>query len=266
MQEWVGAADFEFFVAFAISLAISFIMIIYPGKPVDIEKHIPIFTRRGETALNESIGSRMLDYVAGNPDSFLASIGEHVWLSLLALVLAMAIGIPLGYASIRSSRYEKVIGTLFQGLRIIPSLAVLILLIPWLGTGIEPALTALVLLAIPPILMNTAAGLHEVPGFMLETAHAMGMTPRQVLWRVQFPLALPLILTGVKTAMIEIIASATLASKIGAGGLGDIIFTGLGLNRVDLLLVGGLTVAALSITASLLLELADRWLLRYKYL
>ncbi len=216
--------------------------------------------------MNESIASRMLDYVAGNPDSFLASIGEHVWLSLLALVLAMAIGIPLGYASIRSSRYEKVIGTLFQGLRIIPSLAVLILLIPWLGTGIEPALTALVLLAIPPILMNTAAGLHEVPGFMLETAHAMGMTPRQVLWRVQFPLALPLILTGVKTAMIEIIASATLASKIGAGGLGDIIFTGLGLNRVDLLLVGGLTVAALSITASLLLELADRWLLRYKYL
>lgn len=216
--------------------------------------------------MNETIGTRMLDYLSGNLDSFLASIGEHIWLSLLALVLATAIGIPLGYVSVRSSQNEKVITTIFQGLRIIPSLAVLILLIPFMGTGIEPALTALVLLAIPPILMNTVAGLQEVPDFMLETAHAMGMTPRQVLWRVQFPLALPLILTGIKTAMIEIIASATLASKIGAGGLGDIIFTGLGLNRVDLLLVGGLSVAALSIAASLLLELADRWLLRYKYL
>lgn len=240
-------------------------MILYPGKPVDIEI-TPVNVGKGVAALNETIGTRMLDYLSGNLDSFLASIGEHIWLSLIALVLATAIGIPLGYVSVRSSQNEKVITTIFQGLRIIPSLAVLILLIPFMGTGIEPALTALVLLAIPPILMNTVAGLHEVPDFMLETAHAMGMTPRQVLWRVQFPLALPLILTGIKTAMIEIIASATLASKIGAGGLGDIIFTGLGLNRVDLLLVGGLSVAALSIAASLLLELADRWLLRYKYL
>lgn len=240
-------------------------MILYPGKPVDIEI-TPVNVGKGVAALNETIGTRMLDYLSGNLDSFLASIGEHIWLSLIALVLATAIGIPLGYVSVRSSQNEKVITTIFQGLRIIPSLAVLILLIPFMGTGIEPALTALVLLAIPPILMNTVAGLQEVPDFMLETAHAMGMTPRQVLWRVQFPLALPLILTGIKTAMIEIIASATLASKIGAGGLGDIIFTGLGLNRVDLLLVGGLSVAALSIAASLLLELADRWLLRYKYL
>lgn len=153
----------------------------------------------------------------------------------------------------------------FQVLRIIPSLAILILLIPIMGTGTEPALIALVLLAVPPVLMNTITGLKEVPDFMLETASGVGMTQRQVLWNVKFPLALPLILTGIKTAFLEIIASATLASKIGAGGLGDIIFTGLGLNRTDLLLIGGISVAMLSVSGGLLLEVFDRVILKYKY-
>lgn len=216
--------------------------------------------------MNQAIWRQMARYLSENWDSYLSSIGEHLGLSALALLAAVAIGIPFGYASVKYKQHEKAIVSVFQVLRIIPSLAILILLIPLMGTGIEPALTALVLLAVPPILMNTAAGLHEVPDFMLETASAMGMTERQVLWKVKFPLALPLILTGIKTAMIEIIASATLASKIGAGGLGDIIFTGLGLNRTDLLLVGGLSVALLSIAAGVLLELMDRALMKYKYL
>lgn len=143
-------------------------------------------------------------------------------------------------------------------------MTVLILLIPIMGTGVQPALIALVLLSIPPILMNTVAGLEEVPSFMLETAYGIGMSDWQVLWKVKFPLAAPLILTGIKTAMIEIIASATLTAKIGAGGLGSIIFTGLGLNRMDLLLIGGISVAVLSIAAGLSLELADRLLFKYK--
>ena len=90
------------------------------------------------------------------------------------------------------------------------------------------------------------------------------MTERQAWWKVRFPLALPMISTGVKIATIEIIASATLAAKIGAGGLGEIIFTGLGLNRFDLLFIGGMTVAVLSVTAALLIESLDRTILRYK--
>ncbi len=199
-------------------------------------------------------------------NTYLSAVREHMVISLLALLAAIAIGIPFGYAAVRYGKSEKYILPFFQVLRIIPSLAVLVLLIPLMGTGLRPAMTALIFLAVPPILMNTAAGLHQVPAFMLETADAMGMTPRQVLWKVRFPLALPLILTGIKTAMIEIIASATLASKIGAGGLGDIIFTGLGLNRTDLLLLGGVSVALLSIVSSLLLDLADRVLLKYNYL
>lgn len=199
-------------------------------------------------------------------DAYLTSIGQHIGISILALIIAIVIGVPCGYVSVKYRKYEKFIVYIFQVLRIIPSLAVIILLIPLMGTGIKPAMTALVLLAVPPILMNTAAGLDDVPDFMLETAYGMGMTDREVLWKVRFPLAMPLILTGIKTAMIEIIASATLASKIGAGGIGDIIFTGLGLNRTDLLLVGGISVAVLSIVSGVLLNLIDRLLLKYKYI
>ncbi|WP_404596117.1 ABC transporter permease [Paenibacillus sp. RC82] len=189
---------------------------------------------------------------------------EHIVISFVALLFSAFIGITCGYLCVKHKQYEKWIVSFFQILRVVPSLAVLLLLIPIMGTGVKPALIALVLLAIPPILMNTVAGLEEVPSFMLEAAYGVGMSDRQVLWKVKFPLAAPLILTGIKTATIEIIASATLAAKIGAGGLGGIIFTGLGLKRVDLLLVGGISVAVLSISAVLSIDVADRFMFKYK--
>ena len=208
---------------------------------------------------------KMQEYFAGNMSEYLVCVKEHITISLLALAAAALIGIPFGYLCIRHKRQEKWILGFFQVLRIIPSLAVLILLIPVMGTGIRPAMTALVLLAIPPILMNTAAGFEEGPPFMLETALGIGMTKRQIFRKVKVPLALPMIMAGVRTAMIEIIASATIAAKIGAGGLGGIILTGLGLNRTDLLLVGGLSVAILSILSGVLFYLLDRRLMKYKY-
>jgi osmoprotectant transport system permease protein len=215
--------------------------------------------------LDSNIGIQIIDYFTRDVGSYLVSVQEHILISLLALLIATVIGIPCGYASLKHKKYKRWIEPFFQILRVVPSLAVLILLIPIMGIGIKPAITALVLLAVPPILMNTVAGLEAVPSFMVETAYGVGMTDKQILWKIEFPLAMPLILTGIKTAMIEIIASATLASKIGAGGLGDIIFTGLGLNRIDLLLVGGISVALLSIIAGLLLDLIDRLLQKYKY-
>lgn len=214
--------------------------------------------------MNEDILKQMLNYLNHNMTRYLTSVQEHIWISLLALIIAMAIGVPSGYIATKYKRADKWLVSVFQILRVIPSLAVLILLIPILGTGLKPAMSALVLLAVPPILLNTIAGLTSVPDFMIETAYGMGMTENQVFSKVKLPLALPLILTGIKTAMIEIIASATLASKIGAGGLGDLIFTGLGLNRTDLLLLGGLSVAFLSIFSGLLLDLIGRAAVRYK--
>ena len=174
---------------------------------------------------------------------------------VLALLTAFVIGIPLGYLCVCRKKWERWITGAFQVLRIIPSVAILILLIPVMGTGVRPAMTALVLLAVPPILMNTAAGFSEVPAFMLETAEGLGMTERQMFWKVKVPLAMPMILTGMRTAAIEIIASATIAAKIGAGGLGGIILTGLGLNRTDLLLIGGISVALLSLAAGMVFRL-----------
>ncbi|WP_330654144.1 glycine betaine ABC transporter substrate-binding protein [Faecalicatena faecalis] len=214
--------------------------------------------------MNE-IWIKMQSYFANSLDEYLTSLGEHISISLLSLLVAAMIGIPLGYLCIRYGRSKRWIVGIFQVLRIIPSLAVLILLIPIMGTGVRPAMTALVLLAIPSILMNTADGFEQVPKFMLETAAGMGMTQRQIFWKVKVPLAVPYILTGARTAMIEIIASATIAAKIGAGGLGGIIFTGLGLNRTDLLLVGGVSVALLSILAGVIFNLLDRIFMRYKY-
>lgn len=213
--------------------------------------------------MDGNIWLQIVGYLNNNFGSYSNSVKEHISISLLSLVVAMAIAIPCGYACVKYKKSGKLIIYVFQVLRIVPSLAVLVLLIPVMGTGIRPAMSALVLLAIPPILMNTVTGLDEVPDFMLETACGVGMAERQILWKVKFPLAMPLILTGIKTATIEIVASATLASKIGAGGLGDVIFTGLGLNRIDLLLVGGVSVAVLSIAAGLFLDLLDRFLVKY---
>ena len=204
-------------------------------------------------------------YFASNTGAYLLALREHVVISLLSLSAAFLIGISLGILCAKYKSSQKWVVGVFQVLRIVPSLAVLVLLIPIMGTGVRPAVTALVLLAIPPVLMNTVAGLEGVPAFMIETAEGMGMTEFQIWRKVRLPLAMPLILTGGKIALIEIIASAAIAAKIGAGGLGGIILTGLGLNRTDLLLIGGITVALLSIAAGSLMDLLDRILLRYKY-
>ncbi|MCC8181320.1 MAG: ABC transporter permease [Planctomycetes bacterium] len=209
------------------------------------------------------IAVQAASYFADNRSAYLAAVGEHIIISAAALVIALALAFPAGCLSVRYAGLRKACLTVFNTLRIIPSLAVLLLLLPILGTGPVPAVVALALLAMPPILLNTIAGLDGVPAFMLETAAGVGMTRRQSWLRVRIPLALPLVMTGVRIAVIEIIASATLAAKIGAGGLGEIIFTGLGLARTDLLLIGGVSVALLSLGSGLLFSLPGRFLFRY---
>ncbi|SEA64022.1 ABC transporter permease [Paenibacillus sp. 276b] len=216
--------------------------------------------------LQESLGMQLATYFSDNWSAFFALGREHIEVSLLALLCSAWIGITLGYLTITYKRSEKWIVSLIQILRIVPSLAVLLLLIPLMGTGMKPALVALILLGVPPILMNTISGLNHIPQSVLESAIGAGMSDRQMMWKIKFPLAAPLILTGIKTAAIEIIASATLAAKIGAGGFGEIIFTGLGLNRIDLLLIGGGSVAILAILIGVLLDISERMLFRYQFL
>lgn len=204
------------------------------------------------------------EYFQTSLDRWTGMLTAHVAVSLLALVIAAAIAVPAGVLCVRHERLKKPLTGLFGALRVVPSLAILLLMLPILGTGTAPAAVALVLLAVPPILMNTVAGLESVPESVLETAAAMGMEEGQIWRKARLPLALPLVLTGLKTAAVEIVASATLAAKIGAGGLGELIFTGIGLFRTDLLLIGGGSVALLSLLTGLLFDLLDKLLLRYK--
>jgi len=207
---------------------------------------------------------KMLEYIANNYIDILLQIRDHLLVSILALVVASLIGVPLGYLASKNVNREKLFTVPFQMLRVVPSLAILVLLIPIMGTGIKPAITALTILAIPPILLNTIVGFKEVPDFMVECAAGIGMDEKDILRKVRIPMALPLILAGIRTGLIEIIASATLAAKIGAGGLGEIIFTGLGLNRTDLLLIGGVLVALLSLGTGLLFDFFVNLVMPYK--
>ncbi len=207
--------------------------------------------------------AQILSYFESSSARFLSMLGAHIKVSLIALLVAVLIGVPAGFLCVRHPRSQKAVAALFSVLRVIPSLAVLLLMVPLIGTGTAPAVVALVLLAVPPILMNTVAGLNGVPPFMLETAEGVGMTERQVWRQVRFPLALPMILTGIKTAAVEIVASATLAAKIGAGGLGDLIFAGIGLYKTDLLLIGGVSVALLSLSTGLIFALLERRTLKH---
>jgi osmoprotectant transport system permease protein len=209
---------------------------------------------------------KIIEYFQNDMNTYLQAIGQHLTISLLSVFAAIIIGVPFGILSTKNKTWYRLITTGFNTLRIVPSLALLIMLIPIVGTGIKPALIALVLLGTPPILLNTALAFNTIPEFMIETSKAMGMSKTQSFWKVKIPLAAPLLLTGIKTAMVEIIASATLAAYIGGGGVGNIIFTGLGLNRADLLIIGGVTVAILSMLANVIMSRLEKYLVRYKYI
>lgn len=206
----------------------------------------------------------ILNYFRENSGRFWGMLAAHAQVSILSLGIAVLIGVPAGFLCVRWKKAQKYITGLFSVLRVIPSLAILLLMVPIMGTGTAPAVVALVLLAVPPILMNTVAGLEGVPPFMLETAEGVGMNPTQVWTKVRFPLAMPMILTGIKTAAVEIVASATLASKIGAGGLGDIIFAGIGLFKTELLLIGGVSVALLSLLTGLLFAIVEKSTMKHR--
>ncbi|MGM0216437.1 ABC transporter permease [Enterococcus sp. AZ109] len=200
----------------------------------------------------------IVTYFQTSMNQYMGYLLTHLLISFKALFWATLIGLPLGYLSFRVNSLAELFQTGSQLLRIIPSLAVLFLLIPLVGVGEFPALIALTCLAIPAVLINTALGFHEVPVITKEVARGIGMDQKQLFRRIEVPLAMPYILNGVKLALVEILASATLATYIGAGGLGTLIFTGLGLYRMDLLVIGGATVTLLSLFSIALFDFLIR--------
>ena len=198
------------------------------------------------------------DYVAANPDLFREALSRHLVLSGLAVVIATSLAAPAGVLVSRSPRAARLAMSAADTVRTIPSLAILALTIPFLGIGFLPSLLALTILGLPPILTNTYVGLRQVDADVVESAAGMGMTARQTMARIQLPIATPLILAGVRTAAVQIVAGATLAAFIGGGGLGDFITTGIGMMQVELLLVGAIPVAMLAIATELVFGALER--------
>ncbi|MEO7202844.1 MAG: ABC transporter permease subunit [Candidatus Tumulicola sp.] len=177
----------------------------------------------------------------------------HVYLAGSALLLALVAGIPIGIASALLRPLRSPALALAGIGRTLPSLAVLMLLLPLLGVGSAPAIVALALLAAPPILIAVDAGIRAVQPAALDAALGMGMRPAQTFGRVVVPLALPVAFSGVRTAATETIASATLATFVGAGGLGDLIVRGMQTGDTTALISGAATVALLALVVELAL-------------
>jgi len=188
-----------------------------------------------------------LTYYLTHQASFWQATREHLVLSSAAMLISLWIGLPVGVWISRRAKIAQSTLNVFNALRVIPSLAVLFLMLPYLGLGFPPSLVALTFLAIPPVLINTFAGLHGVDQAVIESAFGMGMSSSQVLFQIELPLAVPAIVTGIRIAAVEVISSATLASFIGGGGLGDFITRGFALYDVPIMLVGAIPVALLAL-------------------
>ena len=171
----------------------------------------------------------------------------HVELSVVALLIGIAIAMPVALVVYRSPLASAVAVNTGNIGRAVPSLAILALVFPLLGFGFDTALVALVLLAIPPILINASTGLRQVDPQVIDAARGMGLSGGQILGRIQLPIALPVIFAGIRTSAVQVVASATLATFVGGGGLGDLIVLGLQRNDPAVLIAGSLAVAALAI-------------------
>lgn len=201
---------------------------------------------------------KALNYATSNLDKLILSLWQHLLLVVVPLTIGLATGLPLGFLSSRSRTASTLLINSFNALRVIPSLAILFIAIPYFGLSFTSAAIALTLLVIPPILISTDVAFRSIDPAIQEAARGMGMSPQQVLQQVEFPLALPVIISGIKTATVEVIASATLAAFIGAGGLGTFIVLGFALYDNAILLVGALPVALLALLAELGLGAVQR--------
>ena len=197
-------------------------------------------------------------YIATHPAQFATALGVHIALSACALAIAALIAIPLGIVAARRAGFALAAINAANIGRTLPSLAVLALVMPVLGTGFAPSLVALTLLAVPPILTNTIAGIIGVERDVVDAARGMGMTAHEVLRRIEIPIATPIVFAGLRTSAVQVVSGAVLAAFIGGGGLGDFITAGIAMMAVPLLLVGAIPVTLLSLGADYMFGTLER--------
>lgn len=200
----------------------------------------------------------LLDYLLAHRADVLRLTLEHIGLVAVAMLFAVGCGVPLGILAARHRRMGRFVLAAANAVQTVPSLALFGFLIPVPilgGIGSRTAIIALALYALLPIIRNTHAGITGVDAAVIEAARGMGMTGRQLLWQVEIPLSLGVIVTGVRVATVIAIGVATIAAAIGAGGLGTYIFRGLAMVNTPVILAGAVPAALLAVLADLLLGL-----------
>jgi osmoprotectant transport system permease protein len=197
-------------------------------------------------------------YIAANPGRMLELTWEQLWITAVALGIAIAIGLPLGVLIYRLPALRRPVLGLMTVIYTIPSLALLVLLLPFTRLGPQTAIIALVAYAQVVLVRNTLLGLTSINPAVLEAARGLGMTGWQRLWRVELPLALPLIVAGVRIATLAIIGIGTIAALINAGGLGTLLFQGVTTGQRGRIVAGTLALGALALVTNQLLRALER--------
>lgn len=201
----------------------------------------------------------MQEFFATQGSELLRLLWEHIYISAISLGLGIIVAVPLGILLSQVPKVANVVIGIVSVLQTIPTLALLALMIPILGVGKLPAIVALFIYSLLPILRNTYLGMSKVNPDLLDAAKGMGLTRSQIIRQVQLPLAVPVIMAGIRLSTVYVIAWTTLASYIGGGGLGDMIFNGLNLFRPDLILGGTIPVTILAVLADFIMAHVETW-------
>jgi len=194
----------------------------------------------------------------GGPTGILARVGEHVWYTAITLLIAVLIALPIGLAIGHTGRGRTLAVQVSGGLRSLPTLGVVTLLGLWFGIGLSAPLAAMVVLALPPILAGAYSGVDAVDRHTIDAARAVGMTGWQLLGKVELPLALPLIIGGIRSACLQVIATWTVAAILPLGGLGRFLYDALPLRDYPQMLAGSILVIALALVADGMFALVQK--------
>ncbi|KLU60700.1 glycine betaine/carnitine/choline transport system permease protein OpuCD [Peptococcaceae bacterium CEB3] len=201
---------------------------------------------------------KFLKYMALHYDKIGHLLLQHVRVTVISLVLAAIIGIPLGILITKNEKAAKIVLYVAGIIQTVPSIALFGFLIPVLGIGLKPAVVALVLYGQLPIIRNVYTGIKTISPAQMESARGMGMTGFQILRRIQIPEAFPVILGGIRTAAVALVGIAAIASIVGAGGLGDLIFEGISSVNSTVVLAGAIPAALLALAIDYVLGVLER--------
>lgn len=202
-----------------------------------------------------------MSFLLENYQNLISKILEHMFMSITALFLGVLVALPLGLLISRHKRLTDITIAISSVLQTIPSLALLAIMVPFLGVGKTPAIVALFIYSLLPILRNTVLGLESVNEEFIDAAKGMGFTNAQVIFKVQIPLSISVIMSGIRLSAIYVVAWTSLASYIGAGGLGDFIFNGLDNYNFNFIIMGTIPITLLALIYDFVLRNLEQHLI-----